>query len=232
MPSKSGYEQLKSHEGFIPKVTIDRTENGKKLRNRVIGYGYNIDSADNPEQDLIKAGVPEGDVNDILQGRKPIDEGHASSLFDLTVRRAAVNAQAVVSNFNSLEKPVQDILINMSYQLGRDGLREFKKMRTALLNEDYSTAAKEILNSKFAREDTPKRAEALAKQMSEYAKQKSTTKVKPQRLSASEQYRQDLAHRLSKTYSKQMITDRLAKGISTMMKNQSLEKESGDGGTP
>ena len=61
---------------------------------------------------------------------------------------------------------VQNVLIEMQFNLGRPRLSKFKKMWTALSNDDYETAAKEMLDSKWA-EQVGHRAETLAKQMSE-----------------------------------------------------------------
>ncbi|UYE90948.1 putative lysozyme [Vibrio phage vB_VaS_L1] len=62
------------------------------------------------------------------------------------------------------QKPdVQDILISMSYQLGLHGLLGFKKMIAALCVNDMETAAKEALDSKWARIDSPNRAKRHAR---------------------------------------------------------------------
>ena len=54
----------------------------------------------------------------------------------------------------------------MSYQLGKTGLSNFKQMRKAVENEDWPTMREEMLDSVWAREQTPTRANRLAKQVS------------------------------------------------------------------
>lgn len=61
---------------------------------------------------------------------------------------------------------VQNVLIEMQYNLGRPRLAQFKKMWAALANDDYDTAAKEMLNSKWA-EQVGQRAVTLSRQMAE-----------------------------------------------------------------
>ena len=61
---------------------------------------------------------------------------------------------------------VQNVLIEMQYNMGRPRLAQFKKMWAALANDDYDTAAKEMLNSKWA-EQVGQRAVTLSKQMAE-----------------------------------------------------------------
>ena len=62
------------------------------------------------------------------------------------------------------QKPdVQDILISMAYQLGLKGLLGFRNMIKALSVNDMETAATEALDSKWARSDSPNRAQRHAR---------------------------------------------------------------------
>lgn len=65
--------------------------------------------------------------------------------------------------FIDQRKDVQDILISMSYQLGIKGLLGFKAMIRALSVSDMDEAAREALNSKWARTDSPNRAKRHAR---------------------------------------------------------------------
>lgn len=58
----------------------------------------------------------------------------------------------------------QDVLVNMSYQLGVAGLLAFHHMLTSAQAGDYEAAASEMLASHWASQ-TPKRAKRLALQM-------------------------------------------------------------------
>ena len=57
------------------------------------------------------------------------------------------------------------VLANMGYQLGVGGLMGFKRMLAALERGDYESAAREMLDSKWARSDSPARAQRLRKMM-------------------------------------------------------------------
>ena len=57
------------------------------------------------------------------------------------------------------------VLANMGYQLGVGGLMGFKRMLAGLSRGDYEAAAGEMLDSKWARQDSPGRARRLAERM-------------------------------------------------------------------
>lgn len=60
---------------------------------------------------------------------------------------------------------VEDILTNMIFQMGAAGVANFKKMHEAITKRDYATASKEMLDSKWAKSDSPGRAARLAARM-------------------------------------------------------------------
>lgn len=95
----------------------------------------------------------------------PITLEYAGKLLaeDIKIARAAVMRN--IPCFGELNEERQYVLINMCFQLGPTGLLGFKKMLLALENKAYSTAAAEMLDSKWHRLDSPKRAERLAKIM-------------------------------------------------------------------
>jgi len=72
----------------------------------------------------------------------------------------------VDEKLNYLDMPPDkwDILYEMAYQMGVSGLLKFKNMIRSLKEEDYKTAAKEMLNSRWAKQ-TPNRASELAIKM-------------------------------------------------------------------
>jgi lysozyme len=56
------------------------------------------------------------------------------------------------------------VMMNMSFQMGVDGLLEFKNTLALVKDGDYDTAAEEMLQSVWARQ-TPERAKRLSNQM-------------------------------------------------------------------
>ena len=67
--------------------------------------------------------------------------------------------------WHALNDARQNVLVEMAFQLGFDGLRGFRRMLAALRRRDYAGAAREGLDSKWAREDSPARARRLMRQM-------------------------------------------------------------------
>ena len=63
--------------------------------------------------------------------------------------------------FDALPDHVQEVLINMRFQLGPGGFRSFQKFIGAIHGWDFVLAQKEGLDSKWARSDTPERAREL-----------------------------------------------------------------------
>ena len=57
---------------------------------------------------------------------------------------------------------VRDIVMNMNYQLGVSAFSKFKKTIQYIANKDYEGASIEMLDSKWARDDTPRRAKELS----------------------------------------------------------------------
>ena len=59
----------------------------------------------------------------------------------------------------------QDIVMNMNYQLGVTAFSKFKKTIKYIKVKDYKSASTEMLDSKWARDDTPRRAKELSDRM-------------------------------------------------------------------
>jgi lysozyme len=64
--------------------------------------------------------------------------------------------------FAVLPDHIQEVLMNMRFQLGPGGIRKFRKFIGAIRAWEMSRAYDEMLNSKWAKRDTPARAKELA----------------------------------------------------------------------
>ena len=69
--------------------------------------------------------------------------------------------RAAVSNLNDARR---EVLIEMIFNLGIHGVLEFRRMIDALIVEDFTRAAEEMLDSRWAKQ-VGKRADELAKIM-------------------------------------------------------------------
>lgn len=97
--------------------------------------------------------------------RMPITKEEAELL--LEHRLKAMKAQLTIYLYDLDIKPeAWDILFNLAYQLGVNGVLKFKKMIEALRVKDYKEASKQGLDSLWAKQ-TPQRANRLMKRMSE-----------------------------------------------------------------
>ena len=96
----------------------------------------------------------------------PITESEADLLLKSRMYQKKEELERAEPFFAELPKEKQDILLEMAYQLGVGGLLKFRKMWKALKRFDYEEAAKEALDSRWAKQ-TPKRAEELAGRLRE-----------------------------------------------------------------
>lgn len=97
----------------------------------------------------------------------PLDEAEAELL--LTHRLKKMQKQLhrrITELYGEVQLPdkVWEILYHMSYQLGVQGVMNFKKMLGAIVNGNYIEASREMLDSKWALQ-TPNRAERLSTMM-------------------------------------------------------------------
>lgn len=66
-----------------------------------------------------------------------------------------------------LSEPRLEVLAGLSYQMGIHDLMEFERMIEALEQEDWDEAARELLDSRYGKEQTPARARRMAKYLRE-----------------------------------------------------------------
>ncbi len=88
---------------------------------------------------------------------KPITEAQADSflLEDInTARESAIRIHGVV--FNKAPIEIQNLLIEMLFQLGEAKAMKFKRFNAAIAERDYQTAAKELVSSLWYKQ-TPNR---------------------------------------------------------------------------
>lgn len=129
-------EQLKADEGTVPYAYKD------SLGYWTIGTGILIDKA--------KGGALRPEEMDFI-----LDN------------RIKINANTLTTKlkwFSGLDQVRQGVLINMSFQLGMDGLLKFVNTLKMIETGDYAGASVGMLNSLWAKQ-TPERANRLSKQM-------------------------------------------------------------------
>ena len=89
---------------------------------------------------------------------KGLPDDIIDELFRRTLREAALEAPKVVDNYHTLSEPRQSVLVAMVFQMGLPRVLGFKKMRDAIERGNFELAGAEMLDSKWARSDSPARA--------------------------------------------------------------------------
>ena len=127
-------ESLKKHEGYEPRVY--KCPNGFDT----IGYGFAI-------KDLF------------------MDKELADFILDKKIRGLLAGIEAN-DDWDTWfwDKPqnVKEVLINMIYQIGFSGVRKFRKTIQYIKDDNFLLASEEMLDSKWARSDSPNRAKELS----------------------------------------------------------------------
>lgn len=127
---------IKRHEGFKPRVYLCPA--GKQS----IGYGYNLEA--NPLK------LP----SDVIEGfyETGITWEKAKNLLIGEVNRLDMALAGKLEGYQRLNEARKAVLLDMAYNLGVNGLMKFKKTLAHIRDENYPLAAKEMLDSNWARQ--------------------------------------------------------------------------------
>lgn len=122
-------EQLKIDEGVIYEVYLDH------LGYPTCGIGHLI---------------VEGDLEHGESVGHPVPEERVNALFAVDLNTAIKECVALYgSAWDEFPEEVQEILVNMMFNLGRPRLGQFKKMNAALVVSNWATAAVEGRDSRW-----------------------------------------------------------------------------------
>ncbi len=145
------YLQILGHEDSRPYPYKDTAGH------LTIGIGYNLDDLDN-QKVLAKMGY---NVKEVRSGKIRLTEPVIRELYDTSVAKATKDANKWIPNLSEQPENVQKAVIDMSFNLGATKLNGFVKTREALINKDYKEAAKQMMDSKWAKQ-VGKRANTLS----------------------------------------------------------------------
>ena len=90
-----------------------------------------------------------------------LDEDIAEEILIRKLEKLQRNANSRFQWLEDMPQEVQEVVLNMCYQLGVTGVSKFRKAISALQEGDWDEAANEMLDSLWARQ-TPNRAEELS----------------------------------------------------------------------
>jgi GH24 family phage-related lysozyme (muramidase) len=126
---------------------------------RTVGVGFNMDSP-NARKVWETAGIKTS-FDDVLNGKTPITKADSDALLRVTMETAEKDARKLVPNFDTHPENVQSAIIEMSFQLGKPTLSQFKRTLNAIKKGQYELAAKFLKQSKYATQ-TPNRVNRIA----------------------------------------------------------------------
>ena len=92
-----------------------------------------------------------------------ISMDEVEELFEMDLNRAAAGAESLIKECIGHDLPphIEEVILEMVYQLGTQGVRNFKKFWKALRIKDWKTAASEMKDSRWHKQPA-KRCESLA----------------------------------------------------------------------
>ena len=90
-----------------------------------------------------------------------LDEDIAEEILIRKLEKLKRNANARFKWLEDMPQEVQEVVLNMCYQLGVTGVSKFRKAISAMQEGEWSEAADEMLDSLWARQ-TPNRAKELS----------------------------------------------------------------------
>lgn len=85
------------------------------------------------------------------KGRRITPE-EIDALYDKDLETAIGDARSLFPNFDELDENRQIVLVDMAFNLGRERLAAFKKLRTAVLHRNWTEATTNIILSKYYRQ--------------------------------------------------------------------------------
>lgn len=123
--------------------------NINRLKQTLIKHEAEIPHAYKDSEGYLTIGV--GRLIDKRKGGG-ITHEEAMYLLDNDIHKYMSELYAAQPDVQTLDEVRQEVLINMAFNLGMSNLNEFKKMWAAIKLDDFSTAADEMLDSKWARQ--------------------------------------------------------------------------------
>ncbi len=134
-------DSVKQHEGYRNKVYLDT------LGKRTVGVGHLC-------------------VEDFWEDDKEYDEKFLLEILEKDLGQAIIGARELMMENDCIDinEKAEEILIEMVFQLGKNGVSKFRNMWKALAEKNYIGASYEMLDSKWAKQ-TPNRAKDMAQIM-------------------------------------------------------------------
>lgn len=136
-------DSIKSNEGFRDHIYKDT------LGFDTIGYGFKVGSLSKDELEL-NGGIIE-----------PMSKEAADKILKKKLAKLTSKIYDAIPWLNNSPKEVQEVVIEMAYQMGVGGVLKFKNTLNFIKENEYKNASSNMMKSLWAKQ-TPNRAKKLA----------------------------------------------------------------------
>ena len=101
---------------------------------------------------------------ELKEGLREVSLERAGELLHQDVSLALAGCVMIFGRerFDAMAEPRARTLLKMVFQMGATNVSEFRRMVAAILRDDWTSAARAALDSKWARKDSPARARRAA----------------------------------------------------------------------
>ena len=82
----------------------------------------------------------------------PVSEDRVNSVFEQDVAIMIDEAKKIFPNLNELPEEAQQVIVNMTFNMGRPRLSQFKKFIAGVNAGDWNKAAVEMMDSRWAKQ--------------------------------------------------------------------------------
>ena len=113
-----------------------------------IGIGFNLKRSDAPG--LIKGlGL---DYSKVVSGKQCLNDHQISSLFNHDLKWASAGAKKCIPSFSTHHKCIQEVLIDMTFNMGANALCSWTHFKDQLAHHQYSSAASNMKSTLWCKQ--------------------------------------------------------------------------------
>ena len=94
-----------------------------------------------------------------------IDEDIAEMILMRQIYKLEKRVAETFDWYDTIPDKIKDVVVEMCFQIGVSGFMKFKKTIQYCSDKDWANMSVEMLDSKWARHDSPNRAKTLAKRV-------------------------------------------------------------------
>lgn len=149
-------KQIKEFEGTVKNKAGEHIPYLCTAKKVTIGWGHNLNASP-----IIT------DTGDIITANNavPISDEVAERVLQSDIKKVQSGMESALPWTGALPDVRYFTLVNMGFQMGIQGLLKFKRVLSAVQQKEYTQASLYMLESRWAKKQTPNRARKLSEQM-------------------------------------------------------------------